>query len=323
MIEAPAQARLLSLFSEWRVGFSSAALLVLLIVIVLVLRKARQNRTATPAETFPEWDPGKPWESLAALFAAAIDHGQAAIGWYRINIRNKRAGSQIIRLLAILLFSIGALIPLVINIARNEGNSKEWFSAQWGYISFAVATTLLAADKFYGFSTGWARYIKTQLALERGLSDLRYDWAALASKVANQQPSADQIQAMVQKLKEFVDFVHTQIEQETEAWIVEFQSGLAELTASLKTQTEAAKPGTVEVTVANADKFEKVRALLDHMNELPLQGNQCLFPSVSPGVHAVTVRGTKDGKEFTGADVVKVAAGVLATVSISIPLPSA
>lgn len=322
MIEAPALTLLLLSFSDWRIALPFGVLFGLLTVIFLVLRKARQNRTATPSEKFPVWDSSKPWDSLAELFAATLQHGQAAIGWYRINIRNKRAGSQIIRLLAILLFSVGALIPLVINIARVEGKSNELFDAQWGYISFAVATGLLAADKFYGFSTGWARYIKTQLVLERGLSDLRYEWVALASKVPCQQPTPDQIQAMIQKLKEFVDFAHTQIEQETEAWVVEFQTSLSDLTTSLKTQTEAARPGTVEVKVTNADKFEKVRALLDQMSELPLQGNQCVFPSVAPGVHAVTVRGTKDGKEFTGADVVKVTAGVLASVSISIPIPS-
>lgn len=298
------------------------ALLILLAVIAVLVRKARKKRTATPVGEFPEWDPSKQWESLIQLYSTTLKQGDSAVDWYRVNIRGKRAGSQVIRLLAILLFSVGALIPLVINIARIEGDPKGLLDPQWGYISFAAAAALLAADKFYGFSTGWIRYIKTQLALERALADLRYDWVILTAKVTNQQPNADQVQAIVQKLKEFVDFVRTQIEQETEAWVVEFQASLSDLTASLKAQTEATKPGTLQVTVTNADKFEKITALLDQVKELTLQGNQCLFPSVAPGVHGVTVRGiAKDGKESIGTAVATVTAGAQASITIPLSAP--
>lgn len=301
----------------------SVSLIILLTVIAALVRKASKKRTATPVGEFPEWDPSKQWESLIQLYSTTLKHGDSAVDWYRVNIRGKRAGSQVIRLLAILLFSVGALIPLVINIARIEGNQKWLLDPQWGYISFATAAAFLAADKFYGFSTGWVRYIKTQLALERALADLRYDWVILTAKVANQQPNADQIQAIVQKLKEFVAFVRTQIEQETEAWVVEFQASLSDLTASLKAQTEATKPGALQVTVTNSDKFEKITAVLDQVTELMLQGNQCLFPSVAPGVHGVTVHGTtKDGKDSTGTAVATVTAGAQAAVSIAIPLPA-
>jgi hypothetical protein len=299
------------------------SLIILLTVIAVLVRTASQKRTATPAEEFPEWDPKKPWESLLQLYSTTLKQGGSAVDWYRVNIRSKRAGSQIIRLLAILLFSVGALIPLVINIARIEGDQKGLLDPQWGYISFATAAAFLAADKYYGFSTGWIRYIKTQLALERALADLRYDWLILTAKITNQQPSPDQIQAVVQKLKDFVDFVRTQIEQETEAWVVEFQASLSDLTASLKAETEATKPGTVQVTVTNSDKFEKIMAVLDQVTEMMLHGNQCLFPSVAPGVHGVMVRGTtEDGKESTGTAVVTVTAGAQASVSITVPTPA-
>jgi hypothetical protein len=302
-----------------------SALLAILLVLggtILLVRKALFRRTATSSAPFPDWAADKPWESLKAIFIATLDQGNSAINWYRDNIRTKRLGSQLIRLLAIVLASIGALIPLIVAAARSYSDSRAIFDPQWGYFSFATAAVLLAVDKFYGFSTGWVRYIKTQLALERSLSDLRYDWTVLVSKIQNQTPTPDQVQLILQRLKDFVDFVHSQVQLETEAWILEFQSGLSDLMSSIKAQSDATRPGSVQVTITNASKFESVTALLDQVTELTIDGGQCLFPSVTPGVHTILARGKKAESLFTAGQVVKVTSGALATISIAIPIPS-
>jgi len=306
---------------EW--PFRLLGLLIVAVVLVLLspmLGKALPRRTSTSPVPFPEWSPDKTWDSLKAVFIATVREGESAINWYRDNIRGKRLCSRLIRLFAIVLASVGALIPLIVAAARNYDGSKGIFDPQWGYFAFATAAVLLAIDKFYGFSTGWVRYLKTQLALERALSDLRYDWTALVSKIQNQSPTPDETQIVLRKLKEYVDFVHTQVQQETEAWVLEFQSGLSDLMASVKAQSETTRPGSLQVMVTNADQFERVTVLLDQTIESGLQGEQCLFQSVAPGVHAVSVRGRKGDKVLIASDVAKVVPGTVATLSIAIPV---
>jgi hypothetical protein len=292
--------------------------------LIAILRNGFSTRTSLPPMDFPTWDPANCRESLDALHATTLRQGEAAIGWYRDNIRSKRAGSRVLRSIAIVLASIGALLPLVVagvsRFAQSDSSLKLMIDAQWGYIAFATAAACVAADKFYGFSTGWIRYMKTQLVLESALSDLRYDWIALVARLAGQQPSADQIQLMLQRLKDFVAFVRGQVEQETDAWVLEFQSNLSDLASTVKSRAESGKPGSLQLTVSNARDFEGgIKAFLDHTDERTVKGSQCLFPAIPPGVHEVLVRGTKGETAFEAATVVKIAPDSLASLSVSVP----
>jgi hypothetical protein len=303
---------------EW-VYTISALLMLILLLILYFLPSKLTKRTAAPTIPFPAWNPQDAATSLKEVYAATVAQGQSAIDWYRTNIRGMRLGSRIVRLCSISLASFGALVPLLANAFRRQDQTY-LFDPQWGYFAFALAVVVLGIDKFYGFSTGWARYIKTQLALERGLSDLHYDWAALLPNLDNQPLTPERLQPMLQKLKDYSDFVHTQIQQETEAWLLEFQTNLSDLMTTVKAQQDTTKPGSVQVTIANAAQFDGgVTVNLDQGTELPVQGGQCFFPSVSPGPHAVFVKGIKGGKNFPASDVVKVSAGTVSPISITVP----
>jgi len=301
------------------------AVLLLAVALYAFLRAARATRTSLPSLEFPVWDTGNSWGSLQAVFQVTLKQGDAAIAWYHENIRAKRAGSRILRSIAILLASVGALLPLVVaaasRFAGSEARVKDLVDAQWGYIAFATAAACVAADKFYGFSTGWIRYMKTQLALEGALTDLRYDWVVLASKLSNQQPTTDQCQLMLQRLKDFVAFVRAQVEQETDAWVLEFQSNLVDLANTVKSRVDAVKPGSLQVTVSNAKEFDGgIKAILDHADERNVEGAQCLFSAVPPGAHEVLVRAKKADKTFEIATVVKIGPDSLASLSLAMPL---
>jgi hypothetical protein len=301
------------------------ALVALFIFLFRSVRNRLEIRTALPGVEFPDWDSQDARKSLQILFVATVKQGESAIAWYRDNIRMKRFGSQILRSAAIVLASIGALLPLVVAAASRFDQSntwKNWVDAQWGYIAFATAAACVAADKFYGFSSGWIRYMKTQMALEGALTDLRYDWIALLSKVATQQPTGDQIQGMLQKMKDFVVLVRTQVQQETDAWVLEFQANLADLTNTVKAQRDAQKPGSAQVTVSNAKDFDGgVKVQLDQSEDRTIEGTQCLFASVAPGTHEILVIGKKGDQVFKAATVVKVPADSLASVSVALPVP--
>jgi hypothetical protein len=225
---------------------------------------------------------------------------------------------------AIALGTIGALLPLIASLGQRVPWLDWIANSQLGYIAFAGAGACLAIDKFYGFSTGWVRYIKTEITLQGALIQLRYDWFALLAKVEQSQPTQDQIQLMLQKLQAFVVFVNKQVEQETDAWILEFQSGLAELAGMLKSRAEAARPGSLQVTVPNATDFDGgVKAVLDRgAEERQVEGTQCLFSAVAPGPHEVLVRGIKGGKPFEATGAIQVSPNALASIPLAIPVRS-
>jgi hypothetical protein len=301
------------------------ATIIYLVLLYRVMRAGFNKRTSLPPMDFPAWDPQNDWTSLQKLLDVTLTQGESAIGWYRDNVRSKRVGSRVLRSMAITLASIGALLPLfaaVANRFEQEHTRAPLVDAQWGYIAFATAAACVAADKFYGFSTGWIRYMKTQLVLESALTSLRYDWIALIARVANQQPTGDQIQAMLQKLKEFAMFVRSQVEQETEAWVLEFQTNLADLASTVKTRAEATKPGSLQITVTNAKEFDAgIKALLDHTEERAIEGASCLFTSVSPGSHEILVRGRKGSQVFEAAAVAKVVSDSLVSLNVALPTP--
>lgn len=308
----------------WVWGLCVAAAL-LIVILVTILRGRLSKRTSLPPLEFPVWDPTKTKESLQAVFLVTLKQGEVAIEWYQDNIKSKRVWSQLLRSLAIILASVGALLPLVVaaasRFAESDTRLRALVDAQWGYIAFATAAACVAADKFYGFSTGWIRFMKTQLALERALSALRYDWIALVAKVAGQEPSSDQIQVMLQRLKDFVVLVRGQVEQETDAWVLEFQSNLADLANAVKSKSEVTKPGSLQVAISNAKDFDAgIKAYLDHAEERVIEGTQCLFSAVPPGTHEVLVRGKRGDRVYETASVIKVTPDSLASLSIVLPL---
>jgi len=282
------------------------------------------NSSGGNAETsndFPPWDDKDPKGSLLRWYGATVRQGEAAIDWYRRKQYWKRVGSRLFRYAAIVLVAIGALLPLLSMQGLDQHLPfLKVLVPQWGYVVFAIAAGFVLGDKLFGFSTGWIRFIKTQLTLESALAELRYDWLALFAKLSGDVPTQEQIQTLIQRLKAFVVFVHAQVQQETETWVLEFQSNLAELEKAAKVGAEATKPGSLQVTVPNAAEFDGgVTATLNGIEVKKVDGTRCLFLSVMPGQHQVLIRGTKAGKTLDASEIVKVTPDSMATVTVALP----
>lgn len=287
------------------------------------------------------WNGNDPISSLAELYDATVKRGREHIGWYQRNVRLKRFGSQACRFLAILLFGLAALMPLIkaMGVAEEQSQSPTQGQAQeqqiqgetkgynpirvpyeLGYVFAALAAGLIAFDKFFGLSTGWIRYIQTQMAIEGALDELHYDWVALMTKTQGVNPAPEQVQAMIQRLRAFVVFVDGQTQQETQAWVMEFQTNLADLEKTAKLRGQEQKPGRIEVTVANARDFDPgVSVSLDGMETRSVEGTSCIFGSVTPGSHIVLVKGSKSGKILQASEIVRVQPDSVGAASLMLP----
>jgi hypothetical protein len=166
--------------------------------------------------------------SLDALAEWVEAQAAAAIAWYLREKRPKAAWSRFLRIAAITFATIGAAVPFVTALIDD-------LALEWGYLAFALAGAAMAFDRFFGLSSAWMRYLLAEMALQRILQDMRLQRTALHAARAGRAASAAEIQAELRLLATAAHAVHAEVERETIAWVSEFQSNVAELSALART----------------------------------------------------------------------------------------
>lgn len=276
----------------------------------------------------PKWDSGQPEESLQAVYQWAIQNAETQIKWYTDRKLWKRRGSQIIRASTIALAALGGLCPLL-----DAVQLLPWLAAllecappnnialaQWGYVFFALALAIYWYDKLFGLSTGWMRYIATQMAVEKALKEFQYDWLILRTQPSSQADAQNaNTQALLQKMRDFTSQVETLVKQETDAWVLEFQNNLSHLEKILKAEVENRKPGSIKVTVSNALEYGSVSIRLKGVQHKELIGTtQALLDAISPGAYEVEAVGSKGNKTGKDSKVIEVQPNAITAVDLTL-----
>ncbi len=165
--------------------------------------------------------------SINTLYRYAETMADESIRWYWKAKRTNALWSRFLRVGAIGFVALGGLAPIV--------SSLDWFSqsshlvGQLGYISLGIAAACVGFDKFFGFSSGWMRYVLTVMMQQEALSAFRMDWAILSVQLGEKTLNVDEIKPMIQRVKDFVQQIDQSIEEETRTWTTEFQSSLANI----------------------------------------------------------------------------------------------
>jgi hypothetical protein len=174
-----------------------------------------------PVPTAADWR-DHPATTLELLRAWAERNATEARDWYLRDKSFKRAGSRLLRALAILLGVAGGLAPLLAAAVDGSGS--------WGYILLAAAAGCVAFDHFFGLSSGWMRDMTTARALERRLAAFRFAWAA-----ANVEAAFGADHATVKLGLELVEKLATEVadlvDAETTEWITEFRANITNFMA--------------------------------------------------------------------------------------------
>lgn len=297
-------------------------------------RRQAPKDIAAPQIEALQWDtPQDRQISIQHLYRYAEQYAQQSIDWYLGNKNSKSRWSRWLRLSAIVLATLGGLAPVMLSIGwleRDPAGLSGWSGSaaaiigQLGYLWLALAAACVATDKFFGFSSGWMRYIKTAQVLMKALAEFRLDWAMLVAKQAGTPPTEEQLQLMIQRIKEFVIGVHGQVEQETLTWIAEFQSSLAEIEKSVRTQEETTRPGAIDITVTNGmEAQEGFQVSLDGMVVAQVRGTKHQIGYVAPGHHKVAVTGIVKGKKLDASELVHVPPGAIAKATLALPVEEA
>ena len=103
-------------------------------------------------------------QRLESFFFWAEERTQHTIDWYLWRKTSRSRLSKACRAAAILLGIAGGVLPLV-HAAYPQGPAPEW-----GFVLLALAGGCVLADRIFGFSSSWTRFMRTQAALQAELA---------------------------------------------------------------------------------------------------------------------------------------------------------
>jgi hypothetical protein len=256
-----------------------------------------------------DWSPEKATESLQKVFDHALGLANEAIGWYLHAKNGKGRFARRFRVVAIVLATIGALLPTAGELMADSFGTKP-IRAGWTAILLGIVGALLLLDRFFGFSTGWMRYIAAELQLRQVAQEFQMDWEAERATWKGNAPTGEQILEMMARCKTFVSQVNTVVRDETNAWMKEFESALQQIDDAAKAKPAITEPGALNLTVLNGEASTAGWTLaIDDGKPETHQGKTAGKRNLMPGQHQLVVRGKIDGKAVQGEKVVLVPAG--------------
>jgi SMODS and SLOG-associating 2TM effector domain 2 len=175
------------------------------------------------------WD--KKAAALSELCSWAENFAHEAIDWYLSEKKRKARWSRSLRLLAIILATLGGATPLAALTAGRPALGN------WGFVLIALAAGCLAYDRFSGYSSAWLRYMAAATELRSQLSDFQLQWARTVAAFDGKDPSNEATLEMIDSVHSFVRSINETIRSETQSWLDEFNSNLSELKSSVGTNS--------------------------------------------------------------------------------------
>jgi hypothetical protein len=103
-----------------------------------------------------------------------------------------------------------------------------------GYLAIAAAGAFVVADNVFSGTEGHARYVITQLDLERQYTQFSLEWQALLIAY-DSQPSPQGAIALIEKAVSYAESFHKALASET----VEWKATMAKVKEELKQQSGA------------------------------------------------------------------------------------
>jgi hypothetical protein len=253
---------------------------------------------------------------LDETFEKTIEAANKEADWYNRKKSAKSTWSKIIRFSSIILIGLGGIFPLVSKIGSFEHVSD------WGYVCIALAGTLLFLDRFFGFSSGWVRYITTEFEIRKQVKDFEMRWKIEMSRLdlCEEQLTCDKMIQMLTMLKDFSAAIDELIRQETNTWATEFQNNISELQKIASAKMEEFRPGFIKVIVKNKTAYKDILIKVDGIDRKVLVGAEALIDNITPGPHTVIAEGEKTGGEKIAATtIVSVEANKIVTAELIMP----
>jgi len=287
--------------------------------------------------TWNEYIGKHPEEAISAIYSHARGISKAACDWYWASIRRKRVFALSIICATLVLLVLGTLLPILAGLGDKPDIRLRY--TQLGVAALACAGLLQVADRVFGLSSGWLRYMTTVTAMENRTRRFELEWAGYIIE-KNGSIAAGDIKPMFDLAKLFEDDVANLQADETAKWATEFSGGVAVLGDLIKTQREAGeknmeaaraavaaqqdkakdaqKKGAVELRLGFKSAPETVTIAWDQEAGQEFTGSTWARSGLEPGQHIVTVT-TNTTPPQKMQKVVDVTPGGIVQTDIAIP----
>lgn len=274
-------------------------------------------------------------EALPAIYDHAVAYSNMCRGWYWRSIRAKRLISLIARLLTFFLGAFGVAAPLIAAIWPNDGDKLLW--SQLAVVALAMAGLAQLADRVFGWSSGWLRYISTVTIMENLTRRFQMDWATyFINRGITDTPC--EVKPLFEIAQQFQIELGEIQSDETNGWITEFNAGRAILSDIIKSSREVADkfveeartaagarslanaPGAIELSFTTTlQPRPSLRVALDGGTLEECHGMTWTRLGVEPGHHKVVVQASRNNEIISETSkIVEVAPGAVARMTLDV-----
>lgn len=265
--------------------------------------------------TLQTWDKYKektPEEIIEAVYLHIEATSRQMCTWYWTSIRTKRWTSLPARALAFLLLALGTTLPLL--AALQEKPEQKLLLTQLAVASLVLAGLSQLADRIFGWSSGWMRYVATVTTMENLTRAFQMEWGKYL--VAKSEPLTVADAKSLFDLARGLERELTRLQaEETNNWVAGFNTSIALLDTMIKTQREetdkkleairtsltsqetAAKadektkiPGALEIVFAFKAEVKPLKIGIDKEAPVDFLGNTWTRIDLSPGRHVVRIQ---------------------------------
>lgn len=171
---------------------------------------------------FPLGDWGEPAPRLDELYRWVERGALDAAAWYLADRAWKRRCAQALRTGAVAGAASGAALPLLDLTGATDG------IAPWGYMALLLAVVCVAADRFFGVTSGWMRDVATAQAVQRRLQAFQFDWASECVREVlgpAEGTASEATERCLSVLRRFSEDVSELVRAETADWMMDFRTG--------------------------------------------------------------------------------------------------
>ncbi|MEU0223108.1 SLATT domain-containing protein [Streptomyces sp. NPDC006284] len=175
---------------------------------------------------FPLGDWALPAERLDELYRWVERGALDTAAWYLADRLWKRRSAVALRGGAATGAVAGAALPLL-DMSGLVGGA-----APWGYLALLFGVACVAADRYFGVTSGWMRDVATAQAVQRRLQVLQFDWASESVREVlgpADGTASEAAERCLLVLRRFSEDMTDLVRAETADWMVDFRTGAAPL----------------------------------------------------------------------------------------------
>lgn len=300
---------------------------------------AKKNVTSEMLLTWDQYRNKPLDEALQSIYEHACNTAKVVCDWYWKSIKTKRRTSLNIRFITFSLAIIGTVLPIMAGLMETAQIRLQF--TQCGVAGLALGGLLQVADRVFGWSSGWLRYITTVTAMENLTRRFELDWAGYMLKKTQPLNECDAGEFFDLAKRFEGDIIKLQRE-ETDKWVVEFNSGIALLGELIRSQKESGqkaieevraemaahqkaaakseypvKNGDIELTLKHKAEIIPVTIAIDENRQEQFTGSVWSSINVPPGKHILKVEPAGEAPN-TLTKVVEIRPGETAEVEMAL-----